>query len=270
MRVMRPFPVSRVVSHIRTVHSHGLPQRKGVSPGHCLSKIKHVKGVFYVNPCLSVPPVPNVPNAVAGQIVRGLLQQFWHIWQEMGANPRVVSVLKDGYSLPFNQRLLLTRVPLVHSGYANPTKSRSLFRVSARSHRETGSGKSGYQIVSGFLQLAFSCPQTEQKMEANLRSKPVKSVFEGQFLQDGNSGDNPVILTDRGMGNLAGLQRRVFPHSNQQEVKKVLKVLPEQTDFPIHSSPLWFGHSSPQVYKGGQRSETDGAGQGYPDPPVPR
>ena len=43
-----------------------------------------------------------------------------------GANPRVVSVLKDGYSLPFSQRPFLTRVPLVHSGYANPTKSRSL------------------------------------------------------------------------------------------------------------------------------------------------
>ena len=144
----------RVVSHVRTVHSHRLPQRKGVSPGHCLSKIKHVKGVFCVNPCLSVPPVPNVPNAVAGQIVAGCLQQFWHIWQEMGANPRVVSVLKDGYSLPFSQRPLLTRVPLVHSGYANPTKSRSL-KESGRSHREAGSRKGGYQVVSGFLQQAF-------------------------------------------------------------------------------------------------------------------
>ena len=105
---------------------HGPPQRKGVSPGHYLSKINHVKGVFCVNPCLSVPPVPNVPSAVAGQIVGGRLQQFWHIWQEMGANPRVVSVLKDGYSPPFSQRPLLTRFPLVHSGYANPTKSRSL------------------------------------------------------------------------------------------------------------------------------------------------
>ena len=58
-----------VVSHVRTFHSHGPPQRKGVSPDHYLSKIKHVKGVFCVNPCLSAPPVPNVPSAVAGQFV---------------------------------------------------------------------------------------------------------------------------------------------------------------------------------------------------------
>ena len=107
-------------------------------------------------------------------------------------------------------------------------------------------------------------------MEVNLRPKSVKSVFEGQFLQDGNSGDDPVILADRGMGNLAGLQQCIFPHSDQPKVKKVSRVLPEQPNLPIHSSPFWFGHSSPRVYKGGQRSETDGAGQGYLDPPVPR
>ena len=143
-------------------------------------------------------------------------------------------------------------------------------RVSVRSHTEAGSRKGGYQVVSGFLQPAFSCPQTEQKVETNLRSESVKSVFEGQLIQDGNPGDDPVILTNRGVGNIAGLQRRILPHSNEQEVEKVFKVLPEQTNFPVHSSTFWFGHSSPQVYKGGERSETDGAGQGYPDLPVPR
>ena len=103
-----------VLNHVPTVHSHGPPQKKGVSPGQCLVKIKHVKGVSCVSPCLSVP---------TGQNVGGRLQQFWHIWQEMGANPRVVSVLRDGYTLPFKQRPLLTRFPLVQSGYANPTKS---------------------------------------------------------------------------------------------------------------------------------------------------
>ena len=92
-----------VVNHVPTAHSHGPPQKKGVSPGQCLIKIKHVKGVSCVSPCLSVPFAPNIPNAVAGQNVGGRLQQFWHIWQEMGANPLVVSVLRDSYTLPFKQ-----------------------------------------------------------------------------------------------------------------------------------------------------------------------
>ena len=60
-----------VVNRVPSVHSHGPPQKKGVSPGQCLSKIKHVKGVFCVNPCLSVPFASNVPNEVIGQSVGG-------------------------------------------------------------------------------------------------------------------------------------------------------------------------------------------------------
>ena len=41
----------------------------------------------------------------------------------MGSNPRVVSILKEGYTLPFKQRPLLTRFPLVQSGYSSPTKN---------------------------------------------------------------------------------------------------------------------------------------------------
>ena len=112
-----------VVNPVRTVLTHGHPQKKGVGPGNCLNKIKHVKDVCCVSPCVFAPSVPNVPNAVTEQNVGGRLQQFWHIWLEMGANPRVVSVLRDGYTLPFKQRPLLARVPVVQSGYANPTKN---------------------------------------------------------------------------------------------------------------------------------------------------
>ena len=112
-----------VVNPVCTVLSHGHLQKKGVGPGNCLNKIKHVKDVLCVNPCVFVPSVPNVPNAVTEQNVGGRLQKFWHIWLEMGANPRVVSVLRDGYTLPFKQRPRLTRVPLVQSGYASPTKN---------------------------------------------------------------------------------------------------------------------------------------------------
>ena len=90
-----------VVPHVLSVSLHGHPQKKGLSPGHSVNKIKHVEGVCCVNPCLSVPSVPNVPNAVIEQSVGGRLRKFWQVWQEMGANPRVISILKEGYTLPF-------------------------------------------------------------------------------------------------------------------------------------------------------------------------
>ena len=65
------------VTHAHIVPLHRLPQKKGLSPDQSMNKIKHVKGVCCVNPCLSVPPVPNVPNAVIKQSVGGRLQRFW-------------------------------------------------------------------------------------------------------------------------------------------------------------------------------------------------
>ena len=63
-----------VVSPVRSVLSHGHPQKKGVSPGNCLNKIKSVKSVSCVDPCVFAPVVPSVPNAVSVQNVGGRLQ----------------------------------------------------------------------------------------------------------------------------------------------------------------------------------------------------
>ena len=72
------------------------------------------------------PSCSQCPQCCRRTDYQGTLTTVWAYLARNGANPRVVSVMKDGYSLPFSQRPLLTRVPLVHSGYANPTKSRSL------------------------------------------------------------------------------------------------------------------------------------------------
>ena len=98
-------------------------------------------------------------------------------------------------------------------------------------------------------------------METNLGPKSTEPI--PQYVQNGNSGNNLIVFTDRGMGNFAGLQRCIFPHPNQSKVTTIPEVFPVQSDLPIHSSSLWFGHSSPRVYRGGQRSETYGTGKGY-------
>ena len=107
-------------------------------------------------------------------------------------------------------------------------------------------------------------------METNLRPQSVESIPQSRYLQDGNPGNNPAIFTKGGMGDFARLQRRIFPQSYQSKVTKIPEVLPEQSNLSVHSSSLWVGHSSLAIYKGDQRSETDGAGKGYPDPSVPR
>ena len=144
-----------------------------------------------------------------------------------------------------------------------PSKEPVLKGSLTQSHEQVGSRKGDYQVISGFLQPAFPCPQTKQKMETNLGPESVELIPQYQYLQDGNSGDNLVILTNRGMGDIAGLQRRVFPHSNKSKVAKISEVLPVQSNLPIHSSSFWSGHSSSRVYQGGQGSETYGSSKGY-------
>ena len=78
----------------------GQPQKKGFSPAPCLTEIKHVKSVSFVSPCHCVPPVPSALNVVESPPVGGRLQRFWEAWLNLGSNPRVVSILKEGYSLP--------------------------------------------------------------------------------------------------------------------------------------------------------------------------
>ena len=115
-----------VATHAPSVATTGPPQKKGLSPIPVLKKIKHVNSVSCVDPCLFVQNVQGVPTVVHDGPVGGRLQKFWQVWQRLGANPRAVSILKEGYSLPFRLRPPLTRVPIIQSCYANPVKSRFL------------------------------------------------------------------------------------------------------------------------------------------------
>ena len=143
-----------VADHAHTVPLHGLPQKKGLIPLHSLNRIKHVKGVCCVSPCISAPLVPNILNAVTGQSVGGRLQKFWHIWQEMGANPRVVSVLRRLHP-SLQIETLFDKVPSGSKWLCQSSKEPVLKRNLAQSHGQVGRRKSGCQVVPGILQPVF-------------------------------------------------------------------------------------------------------------------
>ena len=112
-----------VVDPVPFVKCSGLPQKKGLSPVIQKNKIKDVEGVFCVSQCVSVPHAQSVPSAVQTLAVGGRLQNFWKKWSSLGATPRVVSILKEGYTFLFKMSPPVTRSPVVQSGYANPVRN---------------------------------------------------------------------------------------------------------------------------------------------------
>ena len=113
-----------VVCHVPC--ATGPSQRKDISPFQLQKRIKSVKPVCCVDHCLSVQHVNSAPLAVENPPVGGRLQLFWQVWLSLGANPRVVSILKEGYSLPFKIRPPLSRSPVIVSHYSDPVKNKHL------------------------------------------------------------------------------------------------------------------------------------------------
>ena len=97
-------------------------KRKGVIPDHHMS-IKSVKGVSCVGQLSSVNCVTNAPTVAIHPPVGARFLQFWQKWAALGVSPKVVTVLKEGYTLPFQFRPNLTRSPKVISCYVSPHRN---------------------------------------------------------------------------------------------------------------------------------------------------
>ena len=121
-----------VDSHVANAHIvTGLPQRKGVNPNACqlYTEIKYVKDVSCVGHLPSVNLVTNAQHAVLDPPVGARLNQCWEKWETLGSSPKVVNILREGYTLPFRFRPHLTRSPTVISNYHNPTKQSFLLEA---------------------------------------------------------------------------------------------------------------------------------------------
>ena len=112
-----------VVPCVPTAPGHS--QKKEISPGAvvCHSqrnyKIKSVKLASCVTLLSCVKPVVNARDVASNPPVGARLQSFWQVWSKLGASYKVVQILRSGYTLPFQNRPLLSRHPTVISLYVN-------------------------------------------------------------------------------------------------------------------------------------------------------
>ena len=97
----------------------GLSQRKGINPKCCqmYTEIKYVKDVSCVGHFSSVNLVTNAPPVVTNPPVGAR------------SSPKVVTTLREGYTLPFRFRPNLTRSPTVISNYHNPARQSNLLEA---------------------------------------------------------------------------------------------------------------------------------------------
>ena len=115
-----------VLPHVH--FAEGSSQKKDVIPEHQML-IKSVKGVSCVNQLCSAQSVKNVPPVAANSPDGSRLHDFWAKWAALGVCPKVISVLREGYILPFRSRPHLTRNPTVTSCYVDPHRNSYLLEA---------------------------------------------------------------------------------------------------------------------------------------------
>ena len=126
-KTLNTYVNSYVVKVVHTAPGHS--QKKEISPGSagCYYqkeyKLKYVKGVSCVTQLSCVKPVTTVKNAASNLPVGARFQNFWQTWLNLCAGPKVVQILKEGYTLPFRIRPKLSRSPTVISCSVNPHRN---------------------------------------------------------------------------------------------------------------------------------------------------
>ena len=68
---------------------------------NCCQLLKYVNNVSCVDQLCFVKLAPNVPNVAQNLPVGARLNQFWETCKALRAGPKVVQMLKERYTLPF-------------------------------------------------------------------------------------------------------------------------------------------------------------------------
>ena len=141
MEVLNPPPVTdqknskvtlNVDSHVANAHIvTGLPQRKGVNPNTCqlYTEIKYVKKCFLCRSLTFCKSCHQCSTCCFRSSCRGEVKPVLGEMETLGSSPKVVNILREGYTLPFRFRPHLTRSPTVISNYHNPTKQSFLLEA---------------------------------------------------------------------------------------------------------------------------------------------
>ena len=135
----------------------------------------------------------------------------------------------------------LARFPLITSGYANPAKSRALSKPLVALVEKLVVEKVVVRTSLSFYNRLFLVPKPGNKWRPIL-DLSAQSFSQNKHFQDGNPRNHQGIFTQRGVGHVAGLQRRLLSYSHSPQIQKIPQVLFEQQGISVHSPSFRTGH----------------------------
>ena len=151
----------------------------------------------------------NAPNVVTNLPVGARLQKFWKNWLDLGARPKVVQILKEGYTLPFRIWPNLSRTPTVISCYGNPHRNLKLLEALHQLMDKNAIELVHKKVSLGFFNRLFLVPKPENKWRPILRPKQSEFFPQDRKIQDGDTGNHQNISPEGRMDNLRRLQGRL-------------------------------------------------------------
>ena len=156
-----------VVTDVPSAPGHS--QKRELSPGAAdcqitkSHRLKYVKVASCVTQLSCVQSVNNAQNAALNLPVGARLQKFWETWLNLGAGPKTIQILKEGYVLPFRTRPNLTRSPTVISCYANPHRNSYLLEALHQLIDKNAVELVHNQTSLGFFNRLFLVPKPNNK-----------------------------------------------------------------------------------------------------------
>ena len=225
--------------------------------------------MFLVSQLSCVQPAINVKNAASNLPVGARLQYFWQTWLDLGAGPKIVQTLKEGYTLPFSDPAKSHKV----------SHSRKLLCQSPQEQLSDGGITSAYRQKCCRISAQSDLPRVfqpavlgtqTQQVETNTGPEQSEFLSQGGEIQNGDTGNHQDIPPARGVGHLNRLQGRLLPHPNTITIQEIPEIFHPRPDIPIQSTTFRSVHSTLGVHFSSKGGETDGHAQGYKNPPVPR
>ena len=161
-----------------------------------------MKSVSCVTQLSYVQPVTNVRNVASNLPVRARLQNFWQTWLDLGAGPKVVQILKEGYTPPLSDLAKSHKVSHSHKLLCQSPQEQLPVGGITSAYRQGRSRTGPQSNISRVFQPTVFSPKPQQQVEIYTRSEQAKSFPHGGEIQNGDTRNHQDIPPTRGVGHL--------------------------------------------------------------------